>query len=117
MNRLVISLLALAVSCSGVASFGQSVANERANNGGTSNEWLVYPNPVVNVVSINIPQTAVGTVYVDIIDRKGKTDHIATEGRSDSKLQLDMSIYAPGQYIISVCSVDLGVSRIVVLKK
>ena len=117
MYRLVISILSLAVSCSSVASFGQTLPYERTNNVSTLNQWSVYPNPVVNVLSINIPQTAVGTVYVDIIDRKGKTDHITAAGKNNSNLQIDMSIYPPGQYTISVCSVELGVSRIVVLKK
>jgi translation elongation factor EF-G len=82
-----------------------------------SREWVVYPNPVVSVAVINMPQAAVGTVYIDITDRKGKTDHIAMEGGGNSKLQFDMSIYPPGQYIVSVCSVESGIGRLVVLKK
>ncbi len=135
MNRLFISVSVLTVSLCSVASVAQSVAYEKTvaatagaylvdcavqaavNTNSAGREWVVYPNPVVSVAVINMPQAVVGTVYIDITDRKGKTGHIAIEGGGNSKLQFDMSIYPPGQYIVSVCSVESGIGRLVVLKK
>lgn len=88
-----------------------SVANVGANNA-----LLVYPNPVTSTTRISLPEAAVGTLYIDVVDMKGNVIHTSQDARGLSTVDLDMSTYAPGDYTLNVYGLDGVVNHVRIVK-
>lgn len=72
----------------------------------TANDLNVYPNPVAATTRIVLPTTAVGTVYIDVIDMAGHINHTSYDANGMTSIDLDMSTYAPGDYALNVYGID-----------
>jgi hypothetical protein len=63
----------------------------------------VYPNPATAVLNVNLNNLAFGTYELNFYDVIGnKVKHIVTTGGGSSTLQLDISAFANGAYMLSI---------------
>jgi len=65
----------------------------------TTNETLIYPNPTSGIVFVNMPSFSQTTI-INIISINGKT--ISSFIPDKQNIQIDLSNYAKGSYIIEV---------------
>ncbi|MEZ4799046.1 MAG: T9SS type A sorting domain-containing protein [Flavobacteriales bacterium] len=80
-----------------------------------SNQYIhVYPNPFSSMLQIGCNGIPDGNYNIDIMDASGRL--VYQHGRcllsSNQNIQLDLSAFAVGYYVIKVSSVTSGVSQI-----
>lgn len=75
----------------------------------------VYPNPAISRVFIDFGEPVTGEVFVDLFDLQGKKIH-SSSYTSMARLDLDLSGFSAGLYLLKVYSRDFEVTRKVLLR-
>jgi hypothetical protein len=72
---------------------------------GEHNKFEIYPNPAIDLLTINLPARTSGKVELSITNVLGEVYH-GTVNASNGKIDLDVSDYAAGVYFVSVTMND-----------
>ncbi len=88
-----------------------------AYTGNTSNDLLVYPNPVISQTRVVLDVTPVSDVFVDIIDLNGRVDRSFQYAPGTNLLDIDMSRLPTGLYSVRVSGNDIGFHNLKVVKE
>ncbi|MCD6012303.1 MAG: hypothetical protein K0Q79_2165 [Flavipsychrobacter sp.] len=91
--------------------------NNVVGNDPRNKKLLLYPNPVIYMTNIQLPFAMTGTVYVDINDMAGRNVHKSYDVYWSNTVTVDMSSFPPGQYVMKISAVNLGIHSLKVEKQ
>ncbi len=83
----------------------------------TTNDLLVYPNPVFSYTRVVLPNISSGSVYVDIIDLNGRIQRSYEFASGTYQADLDMSTLPTGLYSVRVTGNNVGYHNLKVVKE
>ena len=92
------------------------VGPSSVTNVSTTNDLTVYPNPVAASTRIVLPNTGIGTLYIDVVDMAGHIYHTSQDANGMSAVDFDMSTFAPGDYTLNVYGLDGIIHHVRVVK-
>jgi len=90
------------------------VANVAGNSG---SDLFVYPNPVVDVTHIVLPEASSDVVTIYVIDMNGRVDNTYQYAPGSNQLDVDMNILPPGIYSLRVFDPSSGSYNLKVVKQ
>ena len=81
-------------------------------NGGTTDELVAFPNPAHDMVTLKLPETLNGEIFVQFFDATGKASHNARYISRFGTISVDVTALANGFYLVKAIDAE-GDSSIV----